>query len=303
MNSSPPAPIAAFAFNRPSHLARTIEALKACPEAQRSHLTLYCDGARGPRDEAAVAAVRGYASTIDGFASVTVDASDNNRGLAASIMRGVSDQLKHSDRVIVLEDDLVVSPHFLRYMNDGLARYAADPRVASIHGYVYPTGGALPETFFLEGADCWGWGTWARAWSHFEADGSKLLAELERRKLTRRFDFDGSFPYTQMLRDQIAGRNNSWAIRWHAACYLEGLLTLYPARSLVRNIGHDSSGTHCGTTDVLDAHVTEDRITVGPVPVEPSVIAHRAFAHFLAGQLSWRQRVRMILSHVLRGAR
>ncbi|CAM5783114.1 glycosyltransferase family 2 protein [Rhizobacter fulvus] len=303
MNSSQPAPIAAFAFNRPSHLARTIAALKACPEAQRSHLTLYCDGARGPQDHEAVAAVRRYAGTIDGFASVTLDASDSNRGLAASIMRGVSEQLKHSDRVIVLEDDLVVSPHFLRYMNDGLSRYAEDPRVASIHGYVYPTGGALPETFFLEGADCWGWGTWARAWGHFEPDGSKLLAELERRKLTRRFDFDGSFPYTQMLRDQIAGRNSSWAIRWHAACYLKQLLTLYPGRSLVRNIGHDSTGTHCGTTDVMDAHVTDDPINVGSIPVEPSPRAHRAFARFLLGQLSWKQRARMTLRYLLSGAR
>src|SRR5262249_20857247 len=111
-------------------------------------------------------------------------------------------------------------------------------------GYCYPTGEPLPETFFLEGADCWGWATWARAWANFDADGSRLLAQLRARKLEHRFDFDGSYPFTRMLGEQIAGRNSSWAIRWHAACFLKGLLTLYPGRSLVENIGNDGSGTH-----------------------------------------------------------
>ena len=128
------------------------------------------------------------------------------------------------DKVIVLEDDLVTSPHFLQYMNDGLGIYERDDRVISIHGYSYPVHGKLPETFFLRGADCLGWATWKRGWDLFEDDGQRLLNELERRNLTRSFDFDGSYPYTQMLRDQIAGSNSSWAVRWYASAFLRDKL-------------------------------------------------------------------------------
>jgi hypothetical protein len=186
-------------------------------------------------------------------------------------------------------------------MNDALARYADDARVASVHAYTYPIREPLPETFFLQGADCWGWATWARAWTHFEPDGAKLLDELERRRLARHFDFEGHYPYTQMLKDQIAGRNSSWAIRWHAACYLEGLLTLYPGRSLVENIGNDSSGTHCETSDAFSRGLIGGPVHVGSIPVEPSEAARAAFARFFAGHRSWRSRLRSSMRLLLRG--
>lgn len=296
-----PAPIAVFAFNRVDHLTRTIASLAACPEAKESALTVYCDGARRPGDDAAVAAVRRYASTIDGFASLSVDASERNRGLAASIMRGMTDQLARSDRVIVLEDDLVVSPHFLRYMNDGLTLYEHNSAVASIHGYVYPVDTPLPETFFLKGADCWGWATWSRAWAHFEADGAALLTRLRERKLIREFDFDGEFPYSGMLSDQIAGRNDSWAILWYASCFLDGLVTLYPGRSLVENIGSDSSGTHCGTTDDFHAEATRHRVVVDAIPVTTSPTARAAFVRFFRNQRSLRSRLRDTVKRALTG--
>lgn len=293
------APIALFAFNRPQHLARTLEALAACPEAPQTSITLYCDGSRRSSDDAAVAAVRGVAQAATGFASLTVAPSERNLGLASSIIRGVGAQLPVSDRVIVVEDDLVVSPHFLRFMNQGLDLYANEPRVASIHGYTYPTGEVLPETFFQRGADCWGWATWARAWRHFEPDGAQLLARLRQRRLTRQFDLEGSYPFTRMLEDQIAGRNNSWAIRWHAACYLDELLTLYPGRTLVENIGNDSSGTHCSTTDIYTGAPSGQAINLQPMQVAESVAARDAFKRFHRRNHSLRQRVRCTLSGLL----
>ncbi|MBL8350024.1 MAG: glycosyltransferase [Burkholderiaceae bacterium] len=291
-----PSPIALFAFNRPQHLARTLAALADCPEARLTSLTIYCDGPRRDADNEAVAAVRAVAQAAQGFGSLAVVTSDANLGLAASIIRGVGAQLAASERVIVIEDDLVVSPHFLRYMNQGLDLYADEPRVASIHGYTYPTGEALPETFFQRGADCWGWATWARAWRHFEPDGGKLLARLQQRRLTRQFDLEGSCPNTRMLEDQIAGRNDSWAIRWHAACFLDELLTLYPGRTLVENIGNDSSGTHCRTTDNYTGAPSGETIAVRPIPVEESRAAREAFRRFHRRNQSLRQRVRGVLA-------
>jgi hypothetical protein len=221
------------------------------------------------------------ARRASGFRSLDVVASEENRGLATSIISGVGEQLSASDRLIVVEDDLVVSRHFLRYMHDGLEMYANDPQVASIHGYTYPVTKALPETFFLRGADCWGWGTWARAWKYFRADGMALLAELRAQGLTRAFDLGGAFAYTRMLEDQIAGRNNSWAVRWHASCFLREMLTLYPCRSLVVNIGHDDSGTHSGSTDAFDVELLQRPVEVRRVALAESPAATAAVAAYV----------------------
>lgn len=293
------APIAVFAFRRPGHLERTLRALAACPEAGTSALTIYCDGPRHEGDAAPVQAVRAVARRCTGFLSVDVVESELNRGLAASIVSGVDEQLSVSDRVIVVEDDLVVSPHFLRYMHDGLELYADDPQVASIHGYTYPVAEVLPETFFLRGADCWGWGTWARAWKHFRADGMALLADLRAQGLTRAFDLGGAFAYTRMLEDQIAGHNNSWAVRWHASCFLREMLTLYPCRSLVVNIGHDDSGTHSGSTTAFDVELLQRPVEVRRLALSESPEATAAVAaYFRRHHSRWRrvaQRIRRLI--------
>lgn len=277
---SSPTPIVVFAFNRPDHLRRTLEALASCPEAAASPLTVYCDGARRQSEETRVREVREVAAVAKGFASVEVVARERNFGLAASIIDGVTGQVQRHGRVIVLEDDIVVSPYFLRYMNDALQMYANDEQVASIHGYVYPIAEPLPETFFLRGADCWGWATWARAWRHFRPDGAALLAELRERRLTRAFDVDGTYPYTGMLEDQIAGRNNSWAVRWHASCFLRGMLTLYPGHSLVVNIGNDDSGTHSGATSDYDVELLDKPVDLRRIEPVESAQATAAVARF-----------------------
>lgn len=288
-----PAPIVVFAFKRADHLRTMIESLRASPLASCSHLRVYCDAARTPADDAGVAAVRSYANSLDGFAGVRVVLRASNLGLARSIVSGVTEVLEAHERVIVLEDDLVLSQHFLRYMNDGLELYAQDDRVASIHGYTYPTSRPLPETFFLRGADCWGWATWRRAWQHFDPDGRGLLARLQAQRLTDRFDFDGSFGFTQMLIDQIEGRNDSWAIRWHASCFLANRLTLYPGRSLVHNGGFDLSGSHCNSTSAFDQSVSTDPVAVHRLPAAESEPARLAFVDFFRSiRDPWHARLR-----------
>lgn len=297
------APVALFAYNRLQHLQKTIDALKANNEALTSLLYIFSDGAKSTADEKAVGEVRQYIQKIDGFARVRVIERDRNYGLAKSIIDGVTKVCQEHGRVIVMEDDIVVSPYFLQYMNDGLMLYEHDERVISIHGYQYPITENLPETFFLRGADCWGWATWRRGWDLFEPDGELLLQELKARKLSYVFDFDGAYPYTKMLKNQTKEKNNSWAIRWHASAFLRDKLTLYPGRSLVLNIGNDSSGTHCATTSAFTGDVA-DR----PVKVELIAIDENAFArqhiikfHSMACPLAPMKVVRKLLNLALRG--
>lgn len=287
-----------FAYVRPEHLRRTITSLLANPEASRTHLTIYCDAAKRPEHRAAVDEVRRYVESISGFASVARVHRAANMGLAASIIAGVTEALHKRDRVIVVEDDLLLSPHFLKYMNDGLDTYAGDERVASIHGYSYPTEAPLPETFFLKGADCWGWATWARAWARFEPDGRRLLAALRERGLAHEIDYDGNYPHMKILKRQISGQNDSWAIRWHASCYLADMVTLYPARSLVDNIGHDDSGTNCRTGDSFAGELTARPVEVVRLPIVASDAGRAAVVEFFRGQK--KNALQKILEHVER---
>ena len=275
-----PAPIALFVYNRPVHARRTVESLRANAEAAASDLFVFCDGAKNAEASAAVEQVREFARGLEGFASLTVIERERNFGLADSIIDGVTRLCRERGRVIVLEDDLLLSPHFLQYMNEGLNRYADTPQVASIHGYSYPVDCTLPETFFMRGADCWGWATWARAWQDFEPDAGKLLLEIRAHGLERDFDFGGAAGYVRMLEGFIAGRNNSWAVRWHAAAYLRGMLTLYPGRSLVRNIGHDGSGAHSGDVDAFDSGLADRPIKLEAIELAESAVARAAFERY-----------------------
>jgi len=280
MTAPLPAPIALFVYNRADHARRTLACLAANAEARASELYVFSDGARTPAAEGGVAEVRAALRDVQGFATVTVIERERNFGLAASIIDGVGRLCKERGRVIVVEDDLLLSPYFLRYMNDGLALYASDTKVASLHGYVYPVDQALPETFFMRGADCWGWATWARAWRAFEPDAALLLRQLRERGLVEDFDFGGKAGYVRMMEDFIAGRNSSWAVRWHAAAYLRGMHTLYPGRSLVRNMGHDGSGTHSGTADPFDSGLADQPVAVEPIEVTESPAGRAAFGRY-----------------------
>lgn len=276
------APIVLFVYNRLEHTKNTVRALQNNKLANESQLIIYSDAAKSEKVADAVRNVREYLKTITGFKEVTIIERSGNYGLSKSIMDGVTRAVNEYGKVIVLEDDLVTGPYFLQYMNDGLDMYENDPAVASIHGYVYPVDSTgLPETFFIKGADCWGWATWKRAWDYFEADGKKLLAELESKKLTYSFDFDGSYNYTKMLKGQIAGKNNSWAVRWYASAYLQNMLTLYPSRSLVRNIGQDCSGTHSGFGTFFDGELCMDRVILKRQEIIEHTLGRERFVTYL----------------------
>lgn len=274
------APIALFLYNRADHALRTIESLKENSLASQSELFVFCDGPKNAEDLKKTTEVVKLAKNISGFKNVTVKSSESNHGLANSIIAGVSEIVEKFGRIIVLEDDMVTSPFFLKFMNDGLDLYESDERAISIHGYIYPVKKELPQTFFLQGADCWGWATWKRGWDLFEKDGSKLLAELEKKNLTKVFDFDGTYDYTRMLQDQISGKNNSWAIRWYASAFLADKLTLYPGRSLLQNIGIDGSGTHCGATSDFDIQINRKQLDLVKIPVEENNLAREAVKDF-----------------------
>jgi hypothetical protein len=282
---SNPAPIALFVYRRPTLTRQTIEALQRNVLADKSDLIIFSDGPKNRKHIKSVQEVREYIHTIDGFKTVSVIERESNLGLASSIIDGVTSVCNKHGRIIVVEDDIVTSPYFLLYMNQALDIYMDEHKVISVHGYLYPATVKLPETFFIKGADCWGWATWKRGWDLFESDGAKLLNEILMKKRQKEFDYNDSFAYTKMLRNQIKGKNDSWAIRWYASAFVKDKLTLYPGDSLAQNIGIGFEATHGNAflphpPDNYHCELATQPVNVRPIPAEESTFSKQALEEF-----------------------
>ena len=277
------APVALFVFNRPEHTRRTIESLLENDRSAQTPLVIFSDGAHNEKDVPMVEAVRDYIRGVSGFRDVRVVERAENHGLAESVIAGVTEVIDCYGRIIVLEDDMETSPFFLDYMNRALDKYRACNNVYCIHGYAFPAdmSDVSTETFFLGGAECWGWATWKRAWDDFCPDARRLIDLLRSRGMDRAFDYDGNFSYMSMLDRQSRGRIDSWAIRWRASAFVRGGLTLWPRVSLVRNFGMDGSGVHCDATSYYDVALADRPVLLADIPVKVDTAAFQAYGRYL----------------------
>jgi len=242
---SEPAPIVLFIYNRPDHTRRTLAALAANPLAIDSDLIVYADGPKKAEHGATVRQARDVARAAVGFKSLTVVERDENLGLANSIMGGVSETLNLHGRAIVVEDDLLVAPNFLGFLNAGLERYKDEPKVMQISAYSYPAHDeTTPQVFFLPMVSCWGWATWSSAWANFDPSMAFLTTIDRDLAMRKRFNIDGAYDYYGMACQQRNGKVDSWGVRWQLSLFAHDGLVLYPRNSLVTNVGVDGSGTH-----------------------------------------------------------
>lgn len=276
------APVVLFVYNRLFLLEKTVVALKNNIGAQETDLIVFSDGSKSKEDKDKVDQVRSYLKKITGFKSLTIIERDDNVGLASSIISGLADIFSKYDAAIVLEDDLITSPYFLSFLNEGLKKYLDDERVGSINGYIYPIGKQLPDNFFLCHANCWGWGTWKRAWGLFCPDAEMLLKKLLERNSQKQFDFNNSIPYTEMLQQQAQGKINSWAIRWMASLFLENKLSLYPGEPLAINIGLNEDGTHSrkGGATYMQGQLTTQVYKVENISMKEDLRARKLIGKF-----------------------
>lgn len=257
-------PVVLFVYNRIDHTRRTVESLLNNELADHTVLFVYCDGAKCKEDEHSVQEVRKYISNIGGFKNVSVLNRSKNFGLARSIVDGVGNVLQDHESLIVLEDDIVTSSCFLRYMNEALNMYKEEKNVWQVTGYNYPINEVIDEsTFFFRGNSCWGWGTWRDRWKSYKKDIKQLEDTFSKDDIYK-FNFDGAASMWKQIQLNKDGKINTWCIFFYATMFLNKGLCLYPTKSLVRNIGHDGSGTHCATS----SEYTEQVLSNEPVIIE-----------------------------------
>lgn len=274
------APIALFVYNRPEHTRRTLSFLQKNLLADESRLFIFSDGPK-PGQEENVNAVRELIRNVDGFKPVEVIERETNYGLANSVIDGVTRLINQYGKVIVLEDDVITSPHTLQYFNDGLRKYEHEDRVMHITAFMYALKeNNLPESFLLRIASSQAWATWDRAWKHFEPDIDVLMSKFDRQS-KHAFEVEGAMNFWKHMQHFKDGKNNSWAIRWYASVFLNNGLSLNPKISMIDNIGHDGSGVHSAVGEIYRSPINPNRITSFPDVIEEDKEAFAVLKDFL----------------------
>jgi hypothetical protein len=259
------APIALFTYNRLDHTRRTIEALKENVHASDSHIYIYSDAAKTTESMQKVFEVRQYLRQLKGFKSITLIERETNLGVDNSIIDGVTFLCDCHDRVIVVEDDLVTSKWFLKYMNTALNLYRAEPAVMQVSGFMFPISGFSDNrASFLPYATSWGWATWKRAWDEFDITAAGFSRLRYDRNIRDEFDLGGAYDHYEMLCAYVNGKLDAWDIRWYLTVFNKNGLTLFPQKSLVHNIGFDGSGVHCPASDFPGGEISDAEIVLFP---------------------------------------
>ncbi|MCU0342231.1 MAG: glycosyltransferase [Ignavibacterium sp.] len=240
------APLIIFVYNRPEHITKTIEALKSNAFAAESSLFIFSDGNKDERDKKNVDKVRNYISKISGFKEIKITLRVKNLGLADSVISGVTEVIEKYGKAIVLEDDIVTSPYFLKFMNEALEFYKDDKRIFSISGYNFPI--KIPESYkhqvyISPRPSSWGWATWKDRWDNAVWKPENVLNIKDKKAVRNLMDKAGK-DLAPMLLKSIEGKISSWAVKWAFTHLVNESYCLYPTNSLVRNNGADASGTN-----------------------------------------------------------
>lgn len=283
------APIALFTYNRPDHTKKAIESLLRNKEAIETDLFIFSDGPKNEKSKVGVKANRQYIHQIESsiiknqstthFKSITIIERDKNWGLANSLISGINELTEKYGRVIVVEDDLILSPYFLKFMNEALEKYKDDDRVASVSAFLNPVDCQVQEVFFLRYFSCWGWATWKRGWDLLINDSRELLRKLRWKK--NDFNIGGTGPFYGILYCDKVGLNDSWAIRFYASLFLAGKLQLFPPKSLALQNGIDGSGTHSGCNNIYsEMLLSNEPIILNDVEVKENKQLYNAYSRF-----------------------
>lgn len=240
------APIIIFVYKRPEHTKKTIEALRSNVLASDSSLFIFSDGNKNKTDKKNVDEVRSYISKISGFKEINTILRDINLGLANSVISGVTEVIEKYGKAIVLEDDIVTSPYFLKFMNGALDFYELNKRIYSISGYAHPLKTPMnynKDTFISHRSSSWGWATWKDRWERAIWRPEDFFDVYNKKKLRNMMDKAGK-DLAPMLLKSIEEKIDSWAVKWSFTHLVNDSYCLYSKNSLVKNIGADASGTN-----------------------------------------------------------
>lgn len=238
-------PIVIFCYRR--KIDKLIFSLTKNKESTQTELYIFSDGSKSEEDKKDVIEIRKDLKKINGFKAVQIFESDKNKGLAQSIIDGASQIIKKYNKIIVLEDDLVVSPYFLNFMNNSLNIYKKKKNIWSISGYgpvINKLDNFKKDVYLTLRSSSWGWATWIDRWNKVDWNIKNFEDLKKNNEEIKKFELGGNDLF-KMLELQYYGKIDSWAIRWCYSQFIHSAFSVTPKISMVQNIGFkDSLGTH-----------------------------------------------------------
>ncbi len=297
------APIVYFAFNRPEHTLRTLTAISECRNSENTILHIYIDAPKEGASEIELKKnieVRNIAAREQWCAEVEIVTAEKNKGLFESIIDGITNTIAKFGKAIVVEDDVLVFPGFLNYMNAALNLYQNHPEVMHISGYSnakFRDVAMSESTYFYNHTTCWGWATWKRAWDKFTPDALAIKKACAKKGNIHYLNMDGTFEMFWGLKSIANSQFQSWNTLWHSIVFLNDGLCLHPTRSLVNNIGHDGSGTNCELDEGFGMNdFFPDDLVITPIPL----IENKTVRDYNTQQYSLSYKLKFAVKHYLR---
>lgn len=247
--------IIVFAYNRSQHLSEVLAGLKKNHGIDK--LYIFQDGLKCEEHRLEWEKTKTLIEAVD-WCVTDYRLSPHNKGLASSLVDGINAVFEENDAVIVLEDDCVPAPGFISFMTQCFVKYQDQKQVYSVSGYNWPFDmkKGLNDIYGCGRFSSWGWGTWKDRWSIYHKDYELLRKAKQDKELSRRLALWGS-DVERILVSNIQGNANSWAVFWILEIIFYDGICINPYKSLIRNIGMDGTGIHCGVTDKFDVVLDE----------------------------------------------
>ena len=277
------APIVLFVYNRPQQTLKTLEALMQNELAEMSELFIFCDGPKADatkQDRQRINKVRDLVKKKNWCKKVTIRESQVNKGLADSIVAGVTEIVNTYGKIIVLEDDIVTAKGFLSFMNNGLELYKHEERVMQISGFMVPSNIELNETGLFRCPASWGWATWNSSWKYYNHNTSELVSKITKEDINT-FNLDDNYHYYDQLVDNDSGKLKTWVVRWYASMHYQNGLCLYPKKSLIQNIGFGAGATNT-SSNVFENYLFNKKNLVATLPLNKIAVIHESESYALA---------------------
>ena len=291
-------PIILFIYNRPNHTKQTLEALSNNTLASQSDLFIFADGPKNTASKEQLESIkqtRKVAASENWCKSVTLIESETNKGLARSIIEGVTEIINKYGKAIILEDDIITGKYFLEYMNEALEKYQGNKEVWHVTGWRDPIKHTKKnKAYFYPTMDCWSWATWADRWQNYKKD-AVYYKSIFTDSMKKAFNIDGADPYMWLqIEENISGKINTWAIFWYATIFLKHGLCIAPTTSLCKNIGFDNSGVHCSENQAQTIETSIDyKITNFPKRVHINTLEYKRNKNFLR-KIKYKQKIDIV---------
>lgn len=264
-------PIVCFGYDRPNHLNNLLSSLEKNPEAQDSDVTISIDGVNENTNLQLHNKTLEVANQRWNFKSTNILYRKTNLGCRENILTSINEMFDKTNKLIILEDDLLLGKYFLDYMNKSLIFYENYSDIWHINGYSYPqlvnnSTSASISRFVSP----WGWGTWKNRWETFISKNyhKENIISNKNSEDIYKFNHNGLYDWEDIIKKHQLQKTSIWDAYWYQAVFLENGYSVFPNKSFVQNFGFDGTGVHCSDTNDWKTKLNNKKIRHFPKNID-----------------------------------